>query len=134
MELTGIGTTLAAATERSSALPSVDRFKAQAGEDPAKERELRQLVGDYVGNVFYGTLLQQMRDSTIKGKYFHGGRGEEVFQAQLHMELATRMGRAPGDPIANRMYEAMTRGENRQVEDRKQITSKDSEPPREGVE
>lgn len=78
---------------------------ATTPEDP----KLRETVGEFVGNVFYGTLMRQMEKSSIKGKYMHGGRGEEVFQSQLHMEFAKRLGRAPGDPIANRIYEAMTR-------------------------
>jgi Rod binding protein len=74
------------------------------------DTELREIVGEFVGNVFYGTLLRQMDQSTLKGKYMHGGRGEEIFQSQLHMEYAKRLGRAPGDPIADRIYESMTRG------------------------
>ena len=70
---------------------------------------MRAKVGDLVGNVFYGTLLRQMQESKIKGKYFHGGRGEEVFQAQLGMELAKRMGESPSDPMANMIYDALVR-------------------------
>lgn len=70
---------------------------------------LRENVGEFVGNVFYGTLMRQMQNSKLKGKYLHGGRGEEVFQSQLNMEYAKRMGRSPNDPIANRIYDAMTR-------------------------
>ncbi|MBN2560367.1 MAG: hypothetical protein JXQ75_05495 [Phycisphaerae bacterium] len=80
----------------------------------AEDRLLRQRVGEFVGDVFYGTLIRQMQASKLKGEYFHGGRGEEVFQAQLGMELAQRMGRAIDDPIANRIYEAMSRRLGRQ--------------------
>lgn len=71
--------------------------------------ELREKVGEFVGQIFYGTLLRQMQESKLKGEYFHGGRGEEVFKAQLGMELARRMGRAPDDPIAGKLYEALQR-------------------------
>lgn len=84
--------------------------EAHSGESATPDSELRGIVGEFVGNVFYGTLLRQMEQTTIKGKYMHGGRGEEVFQSQLHMEYAKRLGRAPGDPIAERIYESMTRG------------------------
>jgi len=97
-----------------SRVKSADNAGGAAGGDDA---ELRQIVGEFVGNVFYGTLLRQMEQSNIKGEYMHGGRGEEIFQSQLHMEYAKRLGRAPGDPIADRMYEAMTRGK-RQAEAR----------------
>ena len=72
--------------------------------------ELRRRAGEFVGNVFYGTLIRQMQQSKTKGPFLHGGRGEEVFQAQLGMELAKRMGRSPNDPVANKVYQAMQRG------------------------
>jgi len=75
----------------------------------AKGDTLRKQVGEFVGNVFYGTLMKQMQASKLKGKYLHGGRGEEVFKGQLHMELAKRMGQAAGDPIAESMYRAFAR-------------------------
>jgi hypothetical protein len=71
--------------------------------------DARRAVGEIVGNVFYGTLLRQMHASNLKGAYFHGGRGEEAFQGQLVMELARRMGHAPNDPLANRIYHAIAR-------------------------
>jgi Rod binding domain-containing protein len=55
---------------------------------------LRRAADELVGEVFYGTLLRQMRQSPLKGKYGHGGRGEEVFQGQLDSLLAARAGRA----------------------------------------
>ena len=103
---------------RRSNLPNVEAAidainGGEAGSKAAvkKEAEMRGIVGEFVGNVFYGTLLRQMEQTTIKGEYMHGGRGEEMFRSQLHMEYAKRLGRAPGDPIANRIYEAMTRGQ-----------------------
>ena len=53
---------------------------------------LRETAGRVVGSVFFGTLLKTMRESTLQGPYGHGGRGEEVFAAQLHDVLARRMG------------------------------------------
>lgn len=70
---------------------------------------LRKRLGEFVGNVFYGTLIRQMNNSRLKGEYLHGGRGEEIFQGQLGMEFATRLGRAPNDPITNKLFEAMRR-------------------------
>ena len=71
--------------------------------------KLREQVGDFVGNIFYGTLLIQLQDSKFKSEYFHGGRGEEIFKGQLYQEYARRIGRSPNDPMSNRIYEAMTR-------------------------
>jgi len=63
--------------------------------DPAMAK-LREMGDKIVGSVFYGTLLKQMRTSELKGEYGHGGRGEEVFGAQLHAELAQRAATGQG--------------------------------------
>ena len=73
------------------------------------DQDLRRRVGEFVGDIFYGTLIRQMHASKLKGDHFHGGRGEEVFQGQMGMELAKRMGRAANDPISNRLYESLRR-------------------------
>ncbi len=70
---------------------------------------LRERVGEFVGNIFYGTLLKELQNSTIRSELFHGGRGEEAFRSMLNMELARRMGQSPDDPIANHMYAAMVK-------------------------
>jgi len=75
----------------------------------AGEERMRKKVGEFVGSVFYGTLLRQIQDSKLKGEYMHGGRGEEVFRGQLNQELAKRMGTAPNDPITERLYESIQR-------------------------
>lgn len=54
---------------------------------------LRTATGQVVGSVFYGQLLASMRNSPLRGTIGHGGRGEEVFEAQLHGALAERIGR-----------------------------------------
>ncbi len=107
MEPSGIGTNSSAQFKLATAFPratNIERVAASSPELP--ESELRRNVGEFVGSAFYGTLLREMQDSKIKGKYFHGGRGEEIFQSQLNMELSKRMGQASNDPIANKMYDA----------------------------
>ena len=73
------------------------------------EKKLREVIGKVVGSVFYGTLLRAMRDSTIQGKYGHGGRGEEVFSAQLHDILAERMGTATRNGLNEGIYRSLSR-------------------------
>ncbi|MBU0718321.1 MAG: rod-binding protein [Planctomycetes bacterium] len=67
-------------------------------------RRLREATRGVAGSVFYGQLLKTMRDSSIKGTYGHGGRGEEVFAAQLHAELADRMGQATRVGLSEALY------------------------------
>ncbi len=58
---------------------------------PNERRQmLRQAASEVVGSVFFAPMLKMARDNPWKGKYGHGGRGEEVFGAQLDMELARR--------------------------------------------
>lgn len=54
--------------------------------------QLRETTGRIIGSIFFGTLLKTMRDSKLKGPFGHGGRGEEIFGAQLHGVLAEEMG------------------------------------------
>ena len=79
--------------------------------DPHKLR-LREVAGQVAGKVFFGTLLAAMRDSTIKGEYGHGGRGEEAFSAQFHEILAERMGQADAHGLTDALvkrFEKQTR-------------------------
>lgn len=67
---------------------------------------LREKIGEVVGQLFYGTLMKQMQESGFKTDLLRGGRGEEVFQGQLRMELAIRAGRAPNNALADHIYQA----------------------------
>ncbi len=55
---------------------------------------LRETIDEVIGSVFFGPLMRSMRSSTLKGSIGHGGRGEEVFRAQLDQVLVERAGRA----------------------------------------
>ena len=52
---------------------------------------LRDRVQELVGNAFFGLLIKEMRKTLSGSKYFHGGRGEEIFMGQFDMEIADRM-------------------------------------------
>ncbi len=76
----------------------------------AKQRALRQTIGEVVGITFYGQLLRSMQNSPLKGDVGHGGRGEDVFAGQLYMELAQRAGRQDRMPINEAMYRSLHKG------------------------
>ena len=82
---------------------------ATFGERPPALERLRQVTGQVVGSVFFGTLLKTMRESELKGKYGHGGRGEDVFAAQLHGVLAERMGEASNHGVSEALYRHLAR-------------------------
>lgn len=70
-----------------------------------KQPELRELTGKIVGSVFYGTMLKAMRNSSLKGKYGHGGRGEEVFGAQLDSLMAEKLGQRTNGGVAEALFQ-----------------------------
>ena len=75
--------------------------------DPAIRRglaQLREVSGEIAGSIFYGTMLRTMRESVLKGEYGHGGRGEDIFAAQLHGIFAERLGAAKQNPLAESLY------------------------------
>lgn len=83
---------------------------ARTGASARVERDLTQLrkvSGQIVGSVFFGTLLKSMRESPLKGKYGHGGRGEEVFSAQLHEIYAERVGNSMQNGVTQAIYKRL---------------------------
>lgn len=84
---------------------ATSRPVAPSGDTVAADlARLREISGQVTGSVFFGKLLAQSRESSLKGPYGHGGRGEEVFAAQLHGLLAERAGTASGNNIAEQLY------------------------------
>ena len=67
----------------------------------------RAKLGEFVGNIFYGTLIKQMNESTIKGAFGHGGRAEETFNGQLAQQISQKLGRAKNNPLVNRLQKAI---------------------------
>lgn len=68
---------------------------------------LKEAVGRVVGSTFYGTLLKEMRESSLKGPIGHGGRGEEIFAAQLHGLWAENLGVATQGGVALALYKSL---------------------------
>jgi Rod binding domain-containing protein len=78
------------------------------GPETAQQR-LRQTFDSFVGQTFYGQMLKAMRSTLGKPAYFHGGRAEEVFQAQLDQTLAEKMAAANGGAWTQGMFEQFQR-------------------------
>ncbi|HOA73504.1 MAG TPA: rod-binding protein [Phycisphaerae bacterium] len=71
--------------------------------------EVRRLVDEFVGVTFFAPMLKTAHNSVLKGKYGHGGRGEEIFQSQLDLEFARNMGRGVRNSLADELYRRLTR-------------------------
>lgn len=74
--------------------------------EAADLQRLRDTAGEAMGNVFFGTMLSAMRSTTLKGEYGHGGRGEEVFSAQLDGILAQQMGKSSQLDLGELVFKA----------------------------
>lgn len=75
-----------------------------------RPRLLRQAVQEVVGEMFYAPMLQMARQSPFKSRLGHGGRGEDIFGAQLDMELAKRVARATSSSLVDAVYDNLSRG------------------------
>ncbi len=89
-----------------SELRSVSPAKPRVEPAP-RNKQLDEATRTLVGSVFYGALLKTMRDSEMKGEIGHGGRGEEVFGAQLDAMLAERAGKATKGGLADVIYKSL---------------------------
>lgn len=73
-----------------------------AAEDDGR---LRKTFNSFVGQVFFGQLLKAMRKTVGTPAYFHGGRGEEMFQQQLDQILGEKLAEASGKSFSEPMLE-----------------------------
>lgn len=75
-----------------------------------RQRQLKEAVDEAVGSIFFGEVFKRMRESKLKGPYGHGGRGEEIFSAQLHETLAKRMSHQANFRINDALYARLAKG------------------------
>lgn len=67
--------------------------------------DLREAIDQVIGSVFFGPLMKTMRSSAFKGEIGHGGRGEEIFRAQLDQILVERAGTATSYELSNVLFD-----------------------------
>lgn len=103
MEIPSLATTAFDASSRLGTEPNTEKLKA-SGDDS----ELRKAFQDFVGQTFFGQMLSAMRKTVDKPAYLHGGRTEEVFQAQLDQVLSEKMSDASAETFSGPMYKLFT--------------------------
>jgi hypothetical protein len=67
--------------------------------------ELREKFDEFVGKTFYSQMLKSMRQTVGKPAYMHGGRAEEVFQAEMDQILVEEMAEATSDQFTGPMFD-----------------------------
>lgn len=92
----------------------------------AQNLEVREKFDQFVGETLFGQMLKSMRKSVGKPAYFHGGRGEEVFQSQLDQLLVEKLSEASAQELSGPMFEQFMSQQNLSVEPNASNSSSDS--------
>jgi peptidoglycan hydrolase FlgJ len=84
------------------------RFSAPSAKPPTNETAgsdaEHEAFNSFVGEVFFGQMLEAMRKTQGEPAYFHGGRAEEVFQGQFDQLLTQELSEASAPQVADPMY------------------------------
>jgi hypothetical protein len=67
----------------------------------------REAFVDAFGQTLFGQMLSAMRKTLEKPAYLHGGRAEEVFQAQLDQVIAEKISDATAESLAGPMFDLL---------------------------
>jgi hypothetical protein len=67
--------------------------------------KLNETFTQFVGETFFAQMIKAMRSTVGKPAYFHGGRGEDVFQGRLDQQLAEHLTEASAAKIAEPLFE-----------------------------
>jgi flagellar protein FlgJ len=74
----------------------------------AQSPELRKAFDSFIGETFFGQLLQSMRKTVGKPAYGYGGKAEEIFQQQLDNVMAKKISDMSADKFSGPMFELFT--------------------------
>ena len=78
---------------------------AKAVQSSSEAPDAKPVFDQFVGETFYGQMLQALRKTQQKSAYFNGGRAEEVFRGQLDQVLSQRMSEATPGQFTGGMYD-----------------------------
>ncbi len=78
---------------------------AASATNAATSPDTKPVFDQFVGETFYGQMLQAMHKTQHKAAYFNGGRAEEVFQGQLDQVLSQKMSQASAGEFSGAMYD-----------------------------
>ena len=75
--------------------------QAEDGNEP----DVRKAFDSFVGETFYGQMLEAMRKTQHESKYFNGGQAEKMFREQLDQTLAQKMAETSASSFTGPMFE-----------------------------
>ncbi len=74
-----------------------------------KETALRSAFQKFVAGTFYKQMFKAMRKTQGKPAFFHGGRAEEIFRAQMDQELSEQLAEQPGNMFSETLFQSFAR-------------------------
>lgn len=92
---------------QSTMTPRPTAPSAAGGDNPA----LRKAFDQFVGQTFYGQMLQEMRKSQGKVAYMNGGQAEKIFTQQLDQMLTKKMSDVSASTLSGPMYKLFTQAQ-----------------------
>lgn len=78
-----------------------------------RQRMLRKAADEMVAATFYGPMMKMARENPFKGDIGHGGRGEDMFGAQLDMALAKKASGSLKCDLSEAIVKTYAKGINR---------------------
>jgi Rod binding domain-containing protein len=92
-----------------STLSNISSLRSAAQQVPTgtqvrEAMEVRDAFSQFVGEAFFVQMFKAMRQTVCEPAYFHGGRGEEVFQSQLDQTMAEQMTQREGNRLSEAMF------------------------------
>lgn len=67
--------------------------------------ELEKRFNQFVAGSFFKSLLEAMRKTVGKNPLIHGGRAEEIFQAQLDSTITERLADRGGTDFSKKLFD-----------------------------
>ncbi len=86
-------------------VPQAFRELSESVDAPSTGDPLKEAFQDFVGQTLFGSMLQQMRKTTGKPAYMHGGQAEEIFQKQMDQHIIEDLSDASAASISDPMFE-----------------------------
>lgn len=74
--------------------------------DSEQREELKATINEWVGQVFFGTLLREFRTTLNRDNPLNGGRTGAIFTGRLDQELLSRLARSSRFGVADAITES----------------------------
>jgi peptidoglycan hydrolase FlgJ len=105
--MAGIGSSLSIGMGQMAAAPNQKladagtRLSAKSGD----KSEVRETFDTFVGEVFFGQMMESMRKTVGEPAYFHGGRAEEMFTERLDQVLSEEITKSSASQFSEPMFD-----------------------------